>query len=388
MSLLDEMERSYVGPRLYAEPEFTYLNRSGRLGLQKIREALNDWYSHYPEERRADLRGRFRSTDDRNYRSAFFELLLHELLRRMGCRVQIHPVLADNVAHPDFLVECECHGQFYLEAVVVSGESEEETAARSRMNTVYDALNRFESPSFLIGMDVIGAPATSPSAREIREFLTRKLAPLNPDEIAAVFERGGFRALPHWDYEHDGWRLSLFPIPKTPEQRKTAGVRPIAMQFEEFRFVENQVSIRNAVLQKANQYGELDRPFVIALNDLADLVDRDDVLNALFGDEQFTFRRDLAAGHELGRAPNGAWTSPDGPRYTRVSGVLVASHLTPSSIPWASVCLYHNPWAAHPYNCALNRLHRAVRVTDTTLQFLDGDSLSSIFGLPADWPGQ
>lgn len=390
MSLFDELERSCVGPRLYAEPEFTYLNRSGRCGVQKIREVLDDWYSHYPEEHRADLRGRFRSTDDANYRSAFFELFLHELLQRLGCQVQIHPVLAGNVRHPDFLLESARHGRFYLEAVLATDESDEEMAAKARMNIVYDALNRLESPHFFIGMDVIGAPATPPSSREIREFLARQLAPLNAEEIAEACERGGFRALPHWRYEHDGWVISLFPIPKSPEQRKTAGVRPIAIQFEEFRFLEIQESIRNAVLQKANRYGQLDLPFVIAVNVLADLVDRDDVLSALFGDEQIIYRRDLAVpqGPELGRAPNGAWTSPAGPRYTRVSGVLVAAHLTPSSIPWASVCLYHNPWAARPYDCELNRLHRAVPVNQTTLQFYDGESLASVFGLPADWPGQ
>jgi len=38
MSLFDIMERADVGPRLYAEPEYVYLNRSGRPGVQKIRD--------------------------------------------------------------------------------------------------------------------------------------------------------------------------------------------------------------------------------------------------------------------------------------------------------------------------------------------------------------
>jgi len=238
MSLFDDIERNDIGLRLYSEPEFIYLNRSARPVVQKVREVMDDWYSHYPESHRADLRGRFRSPDDTNHRSAFYELFLHELVRRFECCVEIHPVLAGNTRHPDFLVESPTSGRFYLEGTLASEESEEGTAARSRMNTVYDALNRLESPNFVVGMDIVGAPATPPSARQIRDFLSQQLLQLNPEEMAELLKLGGFAALPHWRYEHDGWAILFFPIPKSPEQRGKSGVRPIAVQFDGFQTVE------------------------------------------------------------------------------------------------------------------------------------------------------
>lgn len=94
MSLFDEMDRDDLGLRLYAEPEFTYLNRSGRPGAQRIREALDAWSARYPGEHKEELRARFRSRDNTQYRSAFFELFLHELLVRLDCRVVVHPPMA------------------------------------------------------------------------------------------------------------------------------------------------------------------------------------------------------------------------------------------------------------------------------------------------------
>jgi hypothetical protein len=130
---------------------------SARQDVSRIREVLDAWFSHYPDSEQKDLRGRFRSPDDTPHRSAFFELFLHELLLLLGCRVETHPDLRNTTTrNPDFLVDSPSGGRFYMEAVVVTGESAEETKARARMHVVYDALNRMDSPYFDFGMEIHG----------------------------------------------------------------------------------------------------------------------------------------------------------------------------------------------------------------------------------------
>jgi len=80
VSLFDSMERTDCGPRPYGEPDFTYLNRSARPGVEAIRHALDAWFSRYPDEHRPDMAGRLKSSDNLQHRAAFFELFLHELL--------------------------------------------------------------------------------------------------------------------------------------------------------------------------------------------------------------------------------------------------------------------------------------------------------------------
>lgn len=390
MSLFDQLVRDYYGPALYAEPAFAYLNRSARPSVQKIRDALEDWFSRYSDQYRRDIEGRFRSTDDWQHRAAFFELFLHELLLRLGCRVEIHPTVEGVSTRPDFLAECLDGNRFFLEAVLATDESRDETAARARMNAVYDALNRMESPNFFLGIQVRGAPETPPSARRMRDFLEAQLATLDVEEIARRFEEGGFRALPRWQFQHEGWQIEFFPIPKSPQTRGQTGIRPLGLQFDEVRWVDARTPIRDCLIEKAGRYGALRFPYVIAVNGLADFVDRIAIMEALFGKETFVFLGSLATprGPEFRRVPDGLWTSPTGPRHTSVSAVLVAVQLYPWKVASAPLCLYHNPWAARPYDSQFNRLARACPQLEDRMEWFDGESLAAIFGLPADWPGE
>src|SRR2546430_8119671 len=292
----------------FAEPEFIYLNRSARQDISHIRDLLEVWFSHYPASAQADLCGRFRSPDDTPHRSAFFELFLHELLLRLGCQVEMHPDLqSSSTRHPDFLVNSPNYGRSYMEAVIVTGESAVETKARARMHVVYDALNRMDSPYFDFGIEIHGAPATPPPARRMRRFLEQKLALLDPDEIAARLHPGRHHIIPHWRYEHAGWQIDFFPIPKSPVMRGKADVRPLKAWFEERRLHTTE-AIRDGVMKKAGRYGELDLPYVIAINAL------DRYMPTLT-------KGGIIEGHLRAAlfGPDGVLGSASSPRYTRVS---------------------------------------------------------------------
>jgi hypothetical protein len=371
MLLFDDIERSDNSPAAYAEPEFSFLNRSARPAFGRIRHVLDDWFSRYSPEGRSDLCERFRSDIDAQHRGAFFELLLHELLLRLGCEVQLHPELGESSGQgPDFLVKSPTCGQFFTEAVVATDESDQKAAARARMNQVYDALNRMQSPDFFIGMELTGEPVTPPSAECMRSFLQKHLAGLNPDEMAARLEAQGPSGLPRWRYEHDGLTVDFYPIPRPPESRGKPGVRPTTRRLRMPERDKSREAIRQAILKKAGRYGELEHPYVIAVNALGKAVDDTDIFEAL------PFRE-----------PDGVWTSPRGPRYTRVSAVLIAVRLLPWNIPRADACLYHNPWAQRAYTCELARLPQAVP-EGTRMTRSEGESLATLLGLSAEWPEQ
>jgi hypothetical protein len=391
MKLFDNTARDHEGPARYAEPSFSYLNRSARPAVKRIRQVLEAWFGQYPESEQAELRGRFRSNDDRQHNSAFFELLLHEVLAAMGCFVEIHPSPLDSgtTRHPDFLVRPRAGSCFYVEAILATAESAEESAARARKNEVYDALNRLDSPNFFVGLDIAGAPSTPPSAKRIRAFLKKRLDKLDPDEIGAHWKSGQIKAVPKWPYEHDGWSITFYPIPKSPKLRGQSGVRPIGMVSPEARFVDSSTPIRNAIVEKAGRYGDLKLPYIIAVNALDEApVDKIDIMDALFGNEQYTVafgKTGMVSEPEISRAPNGAWTSEARPRYTRVSAVLLTLGLFPWTVGSARTYLVHNPWAQRPYSSPLTRLPQGIP-EDGQIRWQEGDSLYEILGLPPQWP--
>lgn len=389
MTLFDDITRHGQGPANYAEPDFPYLNRSARQDVTKIRDVLDDWFSRYPSIGKKDLRGRFRSKINTQHRSAFFELFLHELLLRLGCRVKIHPGIKESTRrHPDFLVGSPRYGSFYLEATLATDETVEKAAARLRMNEVYDTLNRLNSPNFFIGMNIKGSPRTPPPAKQIRSFLEKKIHLLDPDEIATILKSGGIKALPHWHYRYGEWEIDFYPIPKSPNLRGMPGVRTVGIRFYGVHWSNSRAVIRKAIVSKSKRYGILKLPLVIAVNALGEYVDRTDVMDALFGKEQFIVqltRDGNVSEPEMTRAPDGTWTSKKGPRYTRVNAVLIAISLFPWNIPRANIRLYHNPYTKKRFESELTRLPQAIPQDDHMI-LQDGGSLETIFGLPPGWP--
>ena len=385
MSIFDDVVRTDRNPATYSESQFNFLNRSAWAASGEVRALLERWLTRYPEAHQAELIARFRNGDE----SAFFELFLHELLLSLECIVEVHPELpSGSNRRPDFKVTCKDAAQFYLEATDATGQSLTEKAQEARINQVYDAINRLDTPNFFVGVEVRGAPDTPPPGRRMREFLERQLATLNPDDIADLGQIAGLTGLPRWSFEHDGWEITFFPIAKSPKTRGKPDVRPIALLAPEGGIVTPWLPLRDALLGKAGRYGDLEVPYVIAVRAMDDLAGLDDFAQALFGDEEMVFR--MAAGGPTGPetrfAPNGLWTSISGPRYTRVSAVLFARRLLPWSIRQADLTLYQNPWAQRPYACALTELSRFEADGDRLVRRA-GRAASDILGVPEDWPG-
>ena len=100
---------------------------------------------------------------------------------------------------------------------------------------------------------------------------------------------------------------------------------------------------------KASKYRNLDAPFIIALNSFAMAGDDEDVLQALYGSEVYTFDPANPDAGELGRKPDGLWQRGAQTAYTRaVSGVLAATQLNLHVVGEQWPRLWLNPWAAEP----------------------------------------
>lgn len=389
MKLFDEIVGSDSEFAQDAEPRFAYLKRTARPEFARVRDELERWFSHYPSSGQAGLRARFQSDIDAQHQAAFFELFLHELLLKLGCQVTLHPAVSNVRETPDFLVKSPDGECFYIEATIAT-ESTGEAAARARESVVYDALNRhIDSPNFFLWVEIDSAPPTSPPAKKITSFVNRHLAELNPDEITRLYESGKVEEIPQWFFEHKGWKIKFRPIPKTLEARGKPGVRPIGVISTGVQLVDHRTPIRKAITKKAGRYGDLDLPYVVAV-DVLKGIDEIDIMEALFGREQFTAvfspSRPDGPGHiRMSRLPDGAWTKAGGPKYTRVSAVLLSTELYVHNIPRASLRLYHNPWAQRPYQSVLTRLPQAVP-KDNRIEYFEGESIEAIFGFPASWP--
>jgi hypothetical protein len=381
LTLFDEIVGVDDGPARYAEPSFPYWNRSARRDINHVRIVLEEWFREYPPEHAADLRGRFRSSNDVQHRGAFFELFLHAMLRRLDCAVEVHPELPGTTKRPEFRVRTADGVLFYLEAKVAGDESPEKAGERARISLVYDAINDLDSPDYWINVELRTSPATQVKRKKLKEFLREQLSSLDYEDLLLKYRDSGFDEMPRWGYESEGWSAVLFPIPKGAA-RGEHNVRPLGFQFTPIHEVDTVTPLRSAILEKAKRYGTPDLPFVIAINFVGEHMNGIDEVSALFGDETLVIRSPDGSA-ELRRVPNGVWTSPQG-QYRRVSGVLIFRRLNAWNFPSAVGNLYHHVAADKPLTGELTRLQQVIPV-DGELKVCSGEPLGQLFGISPDW---
>jgi len=380
-------ERLDTGPAKYSESIFSFLNRSARAEAGRVRDKMEEWLSDYPVNERGRLIASLQSSDDLVFLAAYFELYLFTLLRRLGYSLEVHPATTSGAKKPDLVARETNELGVYVEAILASEATRLESNQTVIMNQVYDILNEMDSPDFFIGLKISGAPKTQPSAKKIREQVSEWLKSLDRDVIADLHQPDTLRGLPNLEINHDGWHIVFLPIAKSPAARGKPGIRPIGTQMKGFELTKTKEAIRDAIGKKATRYGEMDRPYIIAINVLSPVLDQEDVLDALFGSEQLAFWTDMPDDHppEWRRARDGVWLGPSGTEHTRVSGVLIVKYLTPWTIAHSDVTLYHNPWAQRRYIGSLTTLSQALP-ENGDIVFKPGVHPRELFGLEMNWP--
>lgn len=381
-SLFDDVRREDHRPAYYREPKYVYLNFSARPEMARGRDILESWFTRYPTQAQPDLLARFRSNRKVQHYGAMLELFLHELLTRLDCSVEVHPP-GGNTRKPDFLVSPIGSPPFYLEATLATGESTQEAAGEARLADVYDALDRLDSPNFFIGIELLGGvPLEAFPARQLRAFIERNLASVDPDEIAAQLNAG--QAGPRWEFPGSG--IVIFPIPKSLDARGQANIRPMGIQVYPPSYVTPHIAVRDALREKASRYGQLQHPYTIAVHAVSPVFSlQDDALRALFGSPEVTVDYDKTTGRVLRSRPgfkrDGLWTSsPDGATNRQVTAVLFVHNVWAWSLPRTVAHLYGNPWSS-PCPPSLLRLTHVKIEGDGQPTLYEGNTPASILGL-------
>lgn len=385
MQLFANSRRTDASPKRATESDFTFLDRSAWTPIAAVREMMSACLSNYPESEARELIGRIQCGDARHFASATFELFLHEYLLRLGMRLTPHPELSNGSSKkPDFLVECPDGRKLYLEAVCASDDTERNAAAEARKAVALQMLDDEYDANFIVSIDSDGDPATQPSGRRLAKEVTRWLRSLDPDALLSS-AAGGLEALPEFHWQHEGWHVRVRPIPVSVEARGKPR-RLIAARGFGVSWVDGWSPIRDAVTFKSQRYGDLDLPLVVAVNVDTFNLDPIDEAQALFGQEQLVFSlMNPDQKPRFGRAPNGAWRGPTGPRGKRASGAWLFNNLSPYTLARGRHTLYVNPTANHAVPESFLVVPHKLVIEDH-LRHFDGTDLGAALGLPATWP--
>lgn len=386
VNIFSAVERTDPSPAGHGESHSQFIDRVAGPYWDQVRNLVEEWFSRLCSDAQADVRGRLRSRDDRQSKGAFFELYLHECLFRMGYAVTCHPQVDGTSRRPDFLAEKD-GSAVYVEARSASS-SDIAVGAAARVNTLYESLDKVDSPDFYLWIDVDRQGGGPLRARPLRSALEEWLKDLDPD---AYEDRGnGRRDFPGLPYEANGWRIQFHALPKSPKARGKKGVRPLAILSGGQAFGgHDQEGIKNALSDKGSAYGPLDAPYVVAVASSSMSTDDHDVKNALYGTEALQVA--TGSGGEtrpaaLVRSPDGYWYKGDHWAHRHVSAVLVVKQLHPAFVGTQQHTIWEHP---DPERCVpqLPMWRRSTVNAHGTMHFVDpARTPTEWFGLKDPWP--
>ena len=204
LPLFDDVNRTDARYKQPNESVFGCLNRSARRDIIEIRARLESWFERFPIEVRDDLRGRFRG-DDHAHPGAFFELLIHEVLMRLDCTLEVHPEVSGKKSRPDFLARHrDC--SFYVEATVID-PSTSPFAPNPLEEDVVAKINTLTSPHFYIFAEVDGKLSRALSRNQVVPPFAKLLAAHDPDEVQRLINKKGQIATPSETIKCGTWSL-------------------------------------------------------------------------------------------------------------------------------------------------------------------------------------
>lgn len=386
--LFDDFVRTDVSPRGNTEREFAFLNRTRAHPFRRVRDEIGRWFEDIPAPSSAGLAARARG-DDQEWASVFWELYLHNLLRRAGFSVEVEPELPGVTTKVDFLARRgEC--SVAVEATTVLGPSAEK-AAHQRKLTVYDSLRRINSPNFWLEVDLFEEGRSDLAVR--RADVESWLASLDPNALEDRLAQEGDQSLPTHTIRSGGWHLKLAAWPRAVEDRGKTHNPLGAFGPAQASLIDDITPLRKRLDAKGSHYGDLDVPLVIAVLMLRDFADKRDVMSALFGTAaiQYTQRlrkEDPPPWARRIRRDDGYFLRSRGPDHPGVSALLVAERLRPWDIADVSPVVWHHPAPRWPLASVLPLPSVAVELPTGSLRREPAEApIYEVLGIRRNWPG-
>lgn len=160
-----------------------------------------------------------------------------------------------------------------------------------------DAVNRGRSKNFYVLIEFEQVGITRPKDVEVYRPLERWLATLDPDQVAADYERTD--QLPSTTFPVRDWLLSFEAVPIKPEARCDDPGRLLGGGPASGGFVDDKEQLRDTLKHKRGRYKAAEIPLVVAVNCASSFMEDRDIAAALYGS--------MAVHYEMGVSDSSRW---------------------------------------------------------------------------------
>lgn len=373
MRLFEDKVRVEDKPAKLIDNRYDFYDRSAWPWIEKVRNILNYWFSHYPEKEQYELKCRFQ----KEFNSALYELFIYELFLKQGFNITVHPSSNTNAkTKPDFLLS---RGgiEFYVEAKVATGKSDSDRSDKQRINVVYDSINSIKSSDFMLCIEELKIKThdRQPSTVRLKKHLKKHLLRSKQLQLEDHFDK-----MEKIEYDDEDLFISYRFFPISPDSNDKGDDCFIGIYPCETHIGGNEDILKKSLEKKAGKYGILKKPYLICINSEIDmpLTDKVDADDAIWGSLQVLFSK-YSDSVRCVHVNNGFFKNG----HTRVSGVLITC-LSTSTMCNPKYWMYENPNAINKLNFDLLELNYFSVVANEITQ-INKKQIGDILALPNEW---
>lgn len=384
--LFELAEQTSQRPKRRTETQVAFYDRIDDEAIGRVRAVIEAWFEGYAANDSKEafkLRQRLRSGRDDDFMAAVWELYLHETFVRLGFGVTVEPAV--DGGEIDFYIE-RASTRLYVEATTLLRPAVSGAELAPGYAPALDAVDDAFHPDFGLMVRGFVPGRGNPPLKKLTAAAERLMSQFDWEDLR------GSRSIDMTErvLEVDGWTLHVVVWPRPAADRGCRDYATVLMEPSLGGVSHAREAILRKLRAKAQKYKNLDAPFVIAINSFAMVGDEEDILQALYGSEVYTFNTEHPDAGELGRKPDGLWQRGAQIAFTRVSAVLAASQLNLHVVGKAWPRLWTNPWAADPLEADAFPWPRGIGDLERNqIERIDSTvDPGGFFGLPADWPGE
>lgn len=367
-------ERNRLGPPQAGESMFAYLDVSARPEAAECRELIEQWLQDYPVKNLPRWLGDFRSDDDGQHASAFFELFLFHFFRANGWKVlEVEPEIEGVRGNPDFLIESPDGQRVVVEAIVPNDKRVEQRGKEKLVADIKDAINAVKIPDYYLMLDGIEAPTQAINkgrlVKTLNEWLETK--PNNED----VFE-----------YEDRSAFVKIKVLHRPGRNVDSPQYRAIGIEMGDVSVSTPGDHVKKGLEKKASKYRKVPLPYLIALNARGLHDTEDDYLAATYGSPavRFSVGPDGSSGEpEWIRNNDGVFNNLGRPRKRHVSAALLFNGVAPWNWRDRYSYMVHNAFADRPLG-DVTFGGNAFLARNDVLEKVEGGRVGDVFCQPAD----
>ncbi|MCY4266859.1 MAG: hypothetical protein OXC67_03090 [Flavobacteriaceae bacterium] len=277
----------------------------------KIENWLNLWLGKYPNNHLGDLNRRIHLNDFSQFMSAYFELQIFSILRRLNCEIKIHPPFLTTQKSVDFGVKNNGE-KFYIEATVCGLGKSKIRENKNEEDAVEKIKDNVTNLQYHIWLQSDGL---------LKETISKKRLIAKTQEL---LDTGKPQMIQIGD-----WKMIMTrePIQSSGNVGRVWGPMK-ASYFDGSKLFQNALRKKIRGLEKKR----INHPFIIAINACdIEYSSNFDELNAIYPDEVLINRHPMVGNDAFDKY------------LSCVAGILVFNKATLGSEEVATVRLFKNP---------------------------------------------